>query len=612
MATRIFGPTRSTRRRRFLFVPILLVACAALFYIAGAQAVHDTGRFQLDGDASHLTDPTTPPATDDWDMVCNEYTGHPNQPPTPPGGCGSGGANTTGSTSGSWQSENASLNASIFTGGGSKDPIDISSWKWKDGSVPDKDNLLHAFAVRYSLDPTNIATPGTTNCPNGTGGPGQPAYDPTVKCEVIFFGMDRYDNSGDAQNGFWFLKSNVKNESDGSFSGVHQNGDVLVVSDFSIGGTTSIISVYEWDSTCTAAGKPDSGCADSNLRLEETSTNARCGGAVADPFCGITNPTDGTLAPWAGDYTDKGGNHTYLKGEFYEAGLNLSTLGLAGECFSSMVAESRASTSTSAVLKDFVVSHFPQCKPALTTQASETVGSPVLPGHAVTDRATITVTGGTNPPDPTGDVTFFLCGPIATGDCGTSGGTQVGSPVTLTNAQCSPVSTSDTDGTRCAVSATVNDSTQSGFPRGPLGPGRYCFRVTWPGDTTYPGALNTTNSTTECFAVQETSAITTAQSWLPNDSAHVTLGSGGTPSGTVDFTLYSGAGCTAGNEIHSFTGKTVDSSGNAVTDNSTFAIAVSPGETISWKAVFTPTDTVGTVGSTSTCETSTVTINDNH
>jgi len=40
MATRILGPTGSKKRRRFLFVPILLVACTALFIIGGAQATY--------------------------------------------------------------------------------------------------------------------------------------------------------------------------------------------------------------------------------------------------------------------------------------------------------------------------------------------------------------------------------------------------------------------------------------------------------------------------------------------------------------------------------------------------------------------------------------------
>src|SRR3954447_7702053 len=63
MTERVLGPTGSVRRRRFLFWPILMAACTALFFVAGAQAVHDTGSFELDGNATTAT-------SHDWDQVC--------------------------------------------------------------------------------------------------------------------------------------------------------------------------------------------------------------------------------------------------------------------------------------------------------------------------------------------------------------------------------------------------------------------------------------------------------------------------------------------------------------------------------------------------------------
>ncbi len=580
--TRIVGPTGSRRRRRLLLVPILFTAALALFWVWGAQAVHKTGAFELDGNATN--DPST--SGDDWDNVCFQYAS-----PLPSGGCGTT-TPTTGSTSGSWASD-GNLNSTIFTGGGSKDPIDISSWNWKDGAggLPDKDNLLHAFAARYSQTPS-------TNCPAGTF--------PT--CEVIYFGMDRFDNSGDAQNGFWFLQNNVNTVAGktNTFSGVHKNGDVLVVSDFSIGGTTSTITVYTWDSTCTAAGKPDAGCADSNLRQQETSDAANCASAADnDGFCGITNPA-GTAVPWSGDFTDKSGNtSTYAQGELYEAGINLSTLGLAGECFSSMVAESRSSTSTSAVLKDFVLAHFPQCKPSLATQASS--NGTVAPGTAVHDTATITVSGGTNAPDPTGTVTFFLCGPSATGnpDC-TTDGTNIGTG-TLGDAGENP--TTPNDGKSHADSPDVNTSTAN------LMPGYYCFRAEWPGDNNYPGALTYTDTVSECFRVQDTSSMTTAQNWLPNDSATITSANGTALSGSVDFTLYDGTiNCAdPGSATVLYTEPTItftnQTSPKAVnTNNTNTKITVANSRTVTWRVVFTSSD--GGVASPSgpTCETTTLTI----
>src|SRR5262249_5441145 len=148
--------------------PILLIACTALFFIAGAQAVHDTGAFELDGNA------TNNPAVlgDDWDNVCHQVTGTDCSTTN----------NTTGALAVDWVAE-PNPNATIFTGGGSKDPQDINQWAWKDGAggLPDKDNLLHSFAARYD----------------------------TAQGQVLFFGSDRLDNSGDAQQGFWFFQNSI-------------------------------------------------------------------------------------------------------------------------------------------------------------------------------------------------------------------------------------------------------------------------------------------------------------------------------------------------------------------------------------------------------------------
>src|SRR5919197_3003434 len=445
----IIGPPKS-RRRHWTFLWCLVVAIGlGIFYIPGALAVHNTGAFELDGNATSQT-------SNDWDRVCHQRTGSAN--------CGT--ASNTSSPAAlavEWSGDCplgstgigcGNINATIFTGGGSKDPQDINQWAWKDGAggLPDKDNLLHSFAARFSL----TATGPSGTCPNGTGGAGQPAFDATIPCEVLYFGSDPFDNSGDAQQGFWFFQAPVRlgtNVVGGGtgFTGLHKNGDLLVISDFSNGGTTATITVYKWDSACTkAVTKPNPGdCGDINLRLLATSDNAKCSSGLAqnDAFCGIVNPDNTTVVPWSSDYTDKSGNSAhYLQGELYEGGINLSTLGLAGECFSSVVSETRSSTSTTATLKDFVLGNFAQCHPNLTTQSS--TNGTVLPGVAVHDTATITVTGGTNAPDPTGTVTFSLCfSATANPDC-TTGGVAAGTG-TLTGG-------TPNDGTATAVSPDVN------------------------------------------------------------------------------------------------------------------------------------------------------------
>src|SRR5262249_25960118 len=149
----------------------------------------------------------------------------------------------------------------------------------------------------------------------------------SIPCQVLFFGSDRLDNSGDAQQGFWFFQNKIglgSNSVGGGFgfTGVHKPGDLLVISDFSNGGSTSTISVYVWDPTVSG-----------NLRLRATSNAANCATAgPSDAFCGIVNPGPGlTPSPWP--FTDKSGNHSFLNGEFYEGGVNLSLLGLGAECF---------------------------------------------------------------------------------------------------------------------------------------------------------------------------------------------------------------------------------------------------------------------------------------
>ena len=237
--------------------------------------------------------------------------------------------------------------------------------------MPDKDNLLHSFAARYSLPVDPVG--GETACP---------APKEATSCDVLFFGSDRYDNSGDAQQGFWFLQNKIttggKEGGGGThFTGVHRAGDILVVSDFSNGGTTSTITVYKWDPTCKkTTGSKKGDCGDSNLRILATSTEAIAAtknSGAGDEFCAIVN-TKTTKSPWA--FEDKSGSKEFLEGEFFEGGINLSLLGLGSECFGTVASETRGSTSTSSTLQDFVLSNFAECK-------AETTTTPVSEGKAI-------------------------------------------------------------------------------------------------------------------------------------------------------------------------------------------------------------------------------------
>ncbi len=467
--------------------------------VGPAAAVHDTGAFELDGNATN--NPAV--AGDDWDNVCHQVLGTD---------CSTT-SNTSGATAVDWVAE-PNLNASIFTGGGSKDPQDINQWAWKDaGGLPDKDNLLHSFAARYS----------------------------TNQGEVLYFGSDRLDNSGDAQQGFWFFQNSIAlgNNSVGGgsgFTGVHKAGDVLVVTDFSNGGSTSTITVYTWDPTCAkTTGSTVGTCGDANLRIKGTSTNANCASAAAnDQFCGIVNPTNGTVAPWP--YTDKSGNNTYLQGEFFEGGVNLTALGLGDRCFASVSSESRASTSTTATLKDFIIGQFGTCVSGLTTQSSITGSTSIGTGSvSVSDSATVTVLGVTT---WNGTVQFHLRGPIGTA---LEVSTDIGGPVAVSNS--TPTVQSNT--------ATVTAA------------GDYCWSAHFTSATTGVPDANDTG-VNECFTVTPVTpqlattagpdvvlgnpitdtATLTGTSNKPGTPAINPTTAGGPAGGTITFTLLGPNNCT--------------------------------------------------------------------
>jgi hypothetical protein len=527
------------RRRTFAFVAALAFVVGGITTwaaTASAATVIDPvggGVFQLDGNALQSVPAGT--AGDDWDNVCHQVSAV---------ACPSA-TNTNNATAVAWVAE-PNPNSSIFTGGGSKDPQDLNQWAWKDGAggLPDKDNLEHGFAARYSQTPS-------PTCPST--GPGGVVF-PT--CEVLYFGSDRFDNSGDAQQGFWFFQNPIT-MAGGSvgggtgFTGVHKAGDVLVVSDFSNGGGTSTITVYSWDPTCTkTTGSTPGTCGDQNLRILGTSTAANCKTSpTPTPFCGIVNPTNGTAAPWP--FTDKTAispthpANTYLNGEFYEGGINLSTLGLGGECFASVESETRSSTSTTATLKDFVLGGFAPCGSKLTTTPSVGAGGVSIGTGTVsglTDSANLQVTGASQ---WSGTLKFTLCSPadlaaLSETNCAV-GGTQIGSAVNVDQTTTMPVVSSP--------AATVSSV------------GTYCWRGEF--TSTKAGVPNASDpadstSTSECFTVNPVTAGVTTSASDPvtiggaiDDTAHLSgtanrpgtpivnpTTAGGPAGGTITFNLY--------------------------------------------------------------------------
>src|SRR5207247_4594539 len=119
-------------------------------------------------------------------------------------------------------------------------------------------------------------------------------------------------------------------------------------------------------------------------------------------------------------------------------------------------------------------------------------------------------------------------------------------------------------------------------PGSPLAPGYYCFRAE-AHTTNSDNPASYTDTTNECFRVKETTTTTTAQDWLPNDTATVLKSNNAAASGTVTFSLYENGTCT-GTAAHQFAGIALGSDGKARTNNTTIYTA---SQTISWRVAFT-------------------------
>jgi hypothetical protein len=305
----------------------LIVAAGTLLITSPARSVHDTNprTFELDGNVAD--DAQT--AGEDWSTANF-------------GGLGGIQLAKTGVVA-------DPAPTTVFTGGGSKDDLDLNGplsgaggWKHKTGSVPDKDDITNAYAVAYNV-----------------GGK-----------LVIYAGADRLDNSGDAFMGFWFFQNQVGLGTGGGgggapFVGQHAAGDVLVLANFTGGGTTVNIEVLKWVGT----GGNVNGTLQ-RIAGVAGGTPATCSGSLAnDLFCGIANTTGGETPPWA--YLSKSGSSSFPAATFFEVGINISDVfaqsgGGAVPCFSSFMAETRSSSSVSAVLKDFALGSFPVCGVAVS------------------------------------------------------------------------------------------------------------------------------------------------------------------------------------------------------------------------------------------------------
>ncbi len=334
-----------------------LIALFLTFFVAGpaALAVHDDGTFELDGDATASAAPGA-----DWsnlgDPIASSFV-----------------------TDGTDPQDKTYLHT-----GDSKDIKDFDEWVLTTtDEAPDKDEILHAFAAGYHNDDGDL---------------------------VIYFGLDRFDASGDAQVGFWFAQDQVS-ITGGNVVGEHQVGDILVLSDFVNGGAVPEVRVFTW---------VGSGGSDGPIDEVTTSGGADCNAAPAnDERCGIVN-ADTENAPWA--FLDKSGETDFLPGEFYEGGINLTALGIDQGCITTFIAETRTSQSTDARLKDVAMGGFPLCGISVDKTGDEKskIGDETHYTIEITNTGAITLYQESIDDSILGDLTDGTDANIDSSNCGAS------------------------------------------------------------------------------------------------------------------------------------------------------------------------------------------------
>ena len=296
-ARRSSGVSRKSRS----IVMLLVVAAVAVGiggYATFAGAVDTSVVFQLDGNSA---DPNGASAPDDWDTLA-------------------GGGGSAKSFSGIVPDGTGSSDTG-YGSGLTKDTYDVPNWTWVTGTVtPGKSNIAHTYAAAY---------------PNG----------------LLYFGQDKPASSGVNAVGFWFFQNKVGLDSGvtgGNFVGTHKDGDLLITSDFTNGGNTSIINIFKWQSGA----------------LVQQSTSSTPGvecGASSGPLaaCMISNQTAFT-AQWP-PYPPGFAVDQY---SFVEGGIDLTKIygSLdAVPCFTNFLADTRTSASEDADLKDFALGNVDTC-----------------------------------------------------------------------------------------------------------------------------------------------------------------------------------------------------------------------------------------------------------
>jgi len=394
-----------------------LSTLALLVFATGALAVHDEA-FRLDGDN------LSPPAVDWQDLF---DVSNPNIP-TPKATLPTDFIAATfvrdfvpGATG---------PDRTTFTTG-SKDTLNVTpGWQCaRDNNVNDKTDLVNVYAAAYA----------------------EPDGDNDL---ILYLGLERFSNEGAGNVSFWILQdptvdclAPATGPSTTSFTGNHMNGDILVVSEFTNGGVIANLKVYEWV-----------GGAGGSLNTTPIGVGVDCSQAdLEDPICAEVN-TSGFTPPWLTETKQPGNtpSNALATSEFFEAGINISDLGLGGRCFNRILADTRSSPSLTASIFDYAIGSLPLCDLEVTKTGDtiSKVGDDVSYTITIENTGVVELFKESIVDDLLGDLTDGTNLLIDSSTCGDSLASGASCTITLTRT----VQAGDPDPLPNTVEVTYNSS----------------------------------------------------------------------------------------------------------------------------------------------------------
>jgi len=456
----------------------------AIPFLKTALALTDVGNagvFELDGNIVKDSSTTLPT---DWGSLFNSVGVTQTLPP--------------GGLDAHWVNDgpHAVTDNTTFTTG-SKDTLDISA-NWActpSNNITPKDDILHSYS--FAIVPQSGSRAGHL---------------------MIYGGFERFANNGAGDLGLWLLQdptvgcSSTKGAV--SFTGVHAVGDLLVVAEFSTGGSVTTLNLFEWVGITKATPL--------GVMNVTASGGADCTvSPVTANICARSN-TLSIPTPWSTQDKTSAPN-TLAAAEFFEVGIDLTGLfGSNTPCVNRFLFDTRTSPTLTATLVDYAEGVLTTCPHA---QISTTVSPATITiGGSATDTAKVTL----DQPSAmvSGTVDFKVYGPVATNTptCTALAGSFLGVPIS---------------GPGTGATATSGSFT-------PSSPGYYFWTATY-----NPASVaNGDTKSTSCGDMGETltvvsSHITTSASnpvalgSTSSDTATVTLTPNSQPVlGTVDFTVY--------------------------------------------------------------------------